>query len=420
MDAIIEEYGFRDEFAHVDGWKTTLKKLALARTAMIESKYTIGGIVSRGAYGKVMYALVKKTNEQQVVKEIDTSFDNGAELGSQTIRELAILKGLEQPGSANVVQIHDVLVNKYLRIKPNIQFFMPKLKDLKSVSWTHYSIERKATLVRSLFRQIMQGLAYIHRKQIVHLDLKPQNILVDDSSSTWVCKLADFGLARYWSDSKWNRDPVQDVEELVTLWFRAPELLLGGSGPLSPISSEVDVWSAACILFDMQTDDVLFPGQTQVDMVRRIFNRFGEAPPNSYLTTLSDYPLAIRILHRIKDLAQRSYFDDDDDENDETIELDMDRIQDLLARLTSDSWWESKFGTRHFKSRLQSSNSFLDELKTRPYDPSPTASLVEDDRFLPDQYDLFMQMCRYDPRERISAADALSHPYLAEPFVVES
>ena len=88
--------------------------------------------------------------------------------------------------------------------------------------------------------QLLQGIAYCHKHRVLHRDLKPQNLLIDTTSG--LIKLADFGLARAFCV------PVRTyTHEVVTLWYRAPEILLG----VKSYSTAVDVWSLGCIFAEM-------------------------------------------------------------------------------------------------------------------------------------------------------------------------
>ncbi|CAG8756698.1 2551_t:CDS:2, partial [Acaulospora morrowiae] len=103
---------------------------------------------------------------------------------------------------------------------------------------------------------------YCHSHGILHRDLKPQNLLID---STETLKLADFGLARVHPGRPSSGRPL--THEVVTLWYRAPELLLG-----SPFySTEVDMWSVGCIFGELLTSFALFPGESEIDQLFKIF-----------------------------------------------------------------------------------------------------------------------------------------------------
>lgn len=118
-------------------------------------------------------------------------------------------------------------------------------------------------LVKSYLFQLINGIAFCHSKRVLHRDLKPQNLLID---STGKLKLADFGLARAFGI------PVRHyTHEVVTLWYRAPEILLGAR----KYSTPVDIWSIGCIFAEMVMRAPLFPGDSEIDQLHKIFNALG-------------------------------------------------------------------------------------------------------------------------------------------------
>jgi len=121
----------------------------------------------------------------------------------------------------------------------------------------------KAT-VQNFMYQLLLGTAHLHKHGVMHRDLKPQNLLVDKAQN--VLKIADLGLGRAFSV------PVKSyTHEIVTLWYRAPEVLLGGSHYSTP----VDIWSVGCIFAEMARKQPLFPGDSELQQLLHIFKLLG-------------------------------------------------------------------------------------------------------------------------------------------------
>eukprot|EP00971_Amphidinium_carterae_P018717 369140-Amphidinium_carterae.1 len=112
--------------------------------------------------------------------------------------------------------------------------------------------------------QLLDGIHACHVRRIVHRDLKPQNVLVGKSG----LKISDFGLAR-----PLTVFPAVYTHNVITLWYRAPELLLGGKdvkyGP------EIDMWSAGCVIAEMATSYPLFPGDSEIGTILNIMRMMG-------------------------------------------------------------------------------------------------------------------------------------------------
>lgn len=117
------------------------------------------------------------------------------------------------------------------------------------------------SVVQSMSRELLTGIDFLHSHRIVHRDLKPQNLLV---SSQGHLKLADFGLAKTYDFE------MKLTSVVVTLWYRAPEVLLNQT-----YSSALDIWSAACIIAELLQRRALFPGTSEKNQLERIFELTG-------------------------------------------------------------------------------------------------------------------------------------------------
>lgn len=117
--------------------------------------------------------------------------------------------------------------------------------------------------VRTMMRELLEAMCYCHKNAVFHRDLKPNNILIDDNGTV---KLADFGLARAFNL------PMKDyTHEVVTLWYRAPEILLGDNNYSIPI----DIWACGVIFFEIAHGKPFFYEHSEIGVIFKIFALFG-------------------------------------------------------------------------------------------------------------------------------------------------
>jgi len=229
--------------------------------------------IGQGTYGVVYKARHKHNGSFFALKRI--SLDGQDEgVPSTAIREISLLKELDHE---NIVMLKDV-VHSENKLYLVFEFLD---QDLKQYMDSCGPEGLSPDLVKSYLYQLLKGVAFCHSHRVLHRDLKPQNLLIDRSGQL---KLADFGLARAFGI------PIRMyTHEVVTLWYRAPEILLGSKHYSTP----VDIWSIGCIFSEMASSQPLFPGDSEIDELFRIFRYLGT--PNEKVwpgvSSLPDYKL---------------------------------------------------------------------------------------------------------------------------------
>ena len=217
--------------------------------------------LGEGTFGVVHKARHRDTGEVVALKKMRLEGEDDG-VPATALREIAILRELKHP---NVIELQHVFhTDKSLYLA-----FEYCDSDLKQYM---RSINNKlsAKAVMSYCWQLLNGLTWCHSHRIFHRDLKPQNVLVDPKKGS--LKLADFGLARAFTV------PLRTyTHEVVTLWYRAPEILLGAK----QYSCPVDMWSIGTIIPEMVTGHPLFPGDSEIDEIFKIFRLLGT--PNEML-----------------------------------------------------------------------------------------------------------------------------------------
>ncbi|VDK58050.1 unnamed protein product [Anisakis simplex] len=118
--------------------------------------------------------------------------------------------------------------------------------------------------VKVFVYQILRGLKYLHSANVLHRDIKPGNLLVN---SNCILKICDFGLARMWD----SREQQNMTHEVVTQYYRSPELLMGAR----KYTSAVDVWSVGCIFAELLGRRILFQAQGPIEQLNMIIDLLG-------------------------------------------------------------------------------------------------------------------------------------------------
>jgi cell division cycle 2-like protein len=292
--------------------------------------------VSEGAYGVVWKARDLATDEIVALKQIKFDADASKEGFPVTaLREISVLLALSHE---SIVTVKEMVVGDAIdKAFMVMEFFEFDLKD--GISKFDGALAQSE--LKGIMQQILAGTQHMHAKWFLHRDLKTSNILVHRSGRI---ALADFGLARRF------QDPPRALTQLVvTLWYRAPELLFGEAcyGPA------VDMWSIGCIFGELITKDAILPGQGELDQIDQIFSLVG-VPNESNWPSFEKLPNAG--LFRWKPRKET----------------------DLLLR--------KKFP---IASPVSANQAFLDG----------------------NGYDLLAKLLTLDPAKRLSASQAMDHPY---------
>ncbi|PVU89774.1 hypothetical protein BB561_005165 [Smittium simulii] len=333
------------------------KRVKARSTSNISDKYKILGFISSGTYGKVYKAQTKnrcsKIVEEVAIKQFKPEGDSDKRLPSgisqSACREIAICRELCH---INVVFLKDVMIeNNQIHMIMNYSEY-----DLLTIFQYHKRAKRPLTelVIKSVLYQLISGVNYLHENGIMHRDIKPANLLIDKNG---LLKVGDLGLARLYSNqymSLYSGDKV-----VVTIWYRAPELILG----TRHYTRSIDVWAIGCVFGELLT-------------LRPMFN--GEE---------------LRIEPKKPIPFQKSQ---------------MLKICEILGSPNTNQWPDLDYMPEF---------SNFKKLKNYPVNFRTwfQNSLLKYD----DCFKLLSKMLEYDPKKRISAESALQHPFFKnEPYPV--
>jgi cyclin-dependent kinase len=189
--------------------------------------------VGEGTYGKVYKAKEISTGQIVALKETRMEMDEG--VPSTILREVSLLKMLSQ--SPYIVRLIKVVDKPPKLLYLVFEYLDTDLKKYMNTFRQRYDPEPLPdSLIQSFLFQLCKGVAHCHSHGVLHRDLKPENLLLDQQKS--ILKIADFGLGRVCTFRLKSYTP-----EIVTLGYRAPEVLLGST----TYSTGVDIWSVGCI-----------------------------------------------------------------------------------------------------------------------------------------------------------------------------
>ena len=199
--------------------------------------------VGEGTYGTVYLARNRISGSSVALKKIRMEEErDGMPLAS--MREISLLRTIHHD---NIVKFNEVLVgNRMDEMFISLEFCDFDLANVMD-SGTRWNLGE----IKCLARQLVEGVKYLHHRFIIHRDLKLANLLLTRDG---LLKIADFGMARMYSLPTSSMTP-----KVVTLWYRAPELLLGDAN----YTTQIDMWSVGCILGEFLLSRPFLPGSVE-------------------------------------------------------------------------------------------------------------------------------------------------------------
>lgn len=226
--------------------------------------------IGQGTFGEVFKARHKTTNQIVALKKV--LMENEKEgFPITALREIRMLQTLKHD---HIVKLIEVCCSKATNYNHNLSTFYLVFEfcehDLAGLL-SNINIRFEKSHLKTIMKQLLEALFYIHTCKILHRDIKTSNILITKNG---MLKLADFGLARAFSPNNPNKCLTNRV---VTLWYRPPELLLGSRhyGP------EIDMWGAGCIMAELWTRSAIMQGQNEQHQLFLISQLCGSITPES-------------------------------------------------------------------------------------------------------------------------------------------
>jgi len=220
-----------------------------------QRKYTIQEVaIGEGTYGKAYKAICNASGRSVALKKMKLDAEDEG-VPSTALREVALLKQLSH---RNVVELIDVFCStaKMVLVFEFLAFDLKKYMRAQGR-------QLDPSTIKAFTYQLCDGIAYCHSNRVLHRDLKPQNLLIDSQGRL---KIADFGLARAFML------PIPKyTHEVVTVWYRPLEILLGAS----LYSVPVDMWGVGCIFAEIATGGPLFGGDSEIDTIFKICQKLG-------------------------------------------------------------------------------------------------------------------------------------------------
>ncbi|THD28676.1 Cell division protein kinase 9-B [Fasciola hepatica] len=266
LDLLLKEL----EADHSDALKYIDCELEKKATTLVVDDYDILQKIGQGTFGEVFKARHKRSKEQFALKRLKTEQETEG-FPVSALREIRILSSLSHE---NVVSLRGVC-HKRAGPSSNYRYEFYLLFDICEhdlAGLLKNKIEFSLGIKKNIMRQLLMGLDFLHKNNVLHRDLKKSNISIDRKG---VLKIADFGLARLTMTSVCPERPSRYTGRVVTLWYRPPEILLNDRYYGRP----VDMWGAGCIMAELWTRYPIMQGENELAQLNLIIQLCGSITP---------------------------------------------------------------------------------------------------------------------------------------------
>ena len=214
----------------------------------VHKHYEKLGEIGRGTYGTVYKARNVSTREIVALKRVVLHHENRDGFPVTSIREIKLLKSLKHK---NIVKLLEIVVGT--RRESVMLVFEYAEHDMRALI---ERVEFRVSEIKCLALQMIRAVSYMHRHCVVHRDLKMSNLLYNSRGEL---KVADFGLARKYSKKESAKTP-----KVVTLWYRAPEILFGSV----TYDNTIDCWAMGALIGEFLLSEPLMPGKDEISQIK--------------------------------------------------------------------------------------------------------------------------------------------------------
>lgn len=212
--------------------------------------------VGSGAYGHVYKAFDTLNHKIVALKSVKV-FNASQSLPTSLFRELKVLQSIK----------HENIVNYYETIRDNNEIYISmEFCDIDLQKQLYHNPKLNVYQIKSVMKQILQGLEALHSQGIAHRDIKPANILIKDGIHI---KIADFGLSK-------TINSQHLTSKVCSLAYRAPELIIGSQ----QYSTSIDIWSAGIIFYELVTGEKFPVSSSEIGQLDKIFQIIGSPNVN--------------------------------------------------------------------------------------------------------------------------------------------